>query len=261
MPPSSFADPGELEALIAYVQTMIPPGSTERLVQKQRTIVVGRVAAGSPLRPTDSGWDGVPESEIVLSPMRWREEAVVSAALRAVHDGASIYLRVSWVDPTHDAPGVAETGPSDRAALQFTGDPDSSFFGMGTADKPVHIWYWHPQPARLTAGLLDLLSQTHGTMSDVSPVLSLPVRAQALVARGPGSAGSFSAQNHQVEVDSQWADGRWHVVFRRPLRAAGDALNFAPDATLRVAVAIWDGTRSESASDKSFSIWHRLVIE
>ena len=260
MPPSSFADPGELEALVSYLDSLIPDGAADLLVQKMETIRVSRLEARSGLRLDDPRWDDVEEVPIVLSPLRWRDDSIVRAQVRVAQDGEAIFFKVSWQDATRDEPGLGELGPSDRVALQFTDEAEASFFAMGSATNPVNIWYWHPQPARLTAGVLDLVSPPHGTLTDISPVVAIPVRAQSLVARGPDSASEFGSQNNPVQVAARWRGGRWDVMFRRALEPDGEGLRFAASSDIRVAVSIWDGALSESPSDKSFSIWHTLDL-
>jgi DMSO reductase family type II enzyme heme b subunit len=60
-----------------------------------------------------------------------------------------------------------------------------------------------------------------------------------------------------------WKDGRWNVVFQRPLSAKegqqGLSLTLGQDVS--AAFAIWDGSNRDRGPQKVITIWQDLVLE
>jgi len=106
---------------------------------------------------------------------------------------------------------------------------------MGSADAPVNAWYWR------------------ASMAEEDD-------AQNLIARGAGTAEQTPKSFSQAR--GRWLDGRWEVVFARPLQAEGEGVRLAPGKAAKVAFAVWEGSSQERAGIKSFSKrWQELEIE
>jgi len=151
MPPTEFTDAADAAALLAYVQSLIPEGAGDRLVQHRRRIVARRVDK-LPREPKDEAWTEAPESSLVLAPLSWTENACLSAAVAAVHDGEQIAIRVRWRDSSRDAKAIA----SDAVAIQLSTEPEPPLFGMGSRNHPVNIWHWKAVRLRNLEGRFDV---------------------------------------------------------------------------------------------------------
>jgi DMSO reductase family type II enzyme heme b subunit len=104
---------------------------------------------------------------------------------------------------------------------------------MGSPKAPVNAWYWRA---------------------------NLPENeAQNLIATGLGTAQETAKSATQARA--RWLDGRWEVVFARPLSTDTDGVKLSPKGSSKVAFAVWEGASQERAGLKSFSKhWQELEI-
>lgn len=151
--------------------------------------------------------------------------AVRSLAIQAAHNRQSLFFRLEWADPTHDADyGDGSTFP-DAAAVLFPINGEAPLNRMGAPAAGIQAWYWranHPEFGETLA--------FHGFATEK---------------RQPGPPILNSAT---------WADGYWRVVIGAPLesRAPSDAVGFA----------VWEGSNQERGGLHSYSQdWQELVIE
>src|SRR3989304_183616 len=87
-----------------------------------------------------------------------------------------------------------------------------------------------------------------------------PSRRPRASARPAGPAAQTPRSFGQAR--GRWLDGRWEVVFARPLQADGEGVRLAPGKAAKVAFAVWEGSSQERAGIKSFSKrWQGLEIE
>jgi DMSO reductase family type II enzyme heme b subunit len=73
---------------------------------------------------------------------------------------------------------------------------------------------------------------------------------------------SFSTQldtDPAVNVNGLYADGSYHMTFRRPL-SGNKGVSLEPGSQHSVAFAIWDGSAGDDDNKKSFTIWHQLTL-
>lgn len=160
--------------------------------------------------------------------------AVRSLKVQAAHNGKNIAIRLEWSDATQDADHGDGTTFPDAAGVMFPLKNEADLETMGSKRAPVSTWYWR---ANLPDG-----------------------EAQNLVAKGAGTVEP--AQSGLTEARARWDDGRWQVVFTRPLSVPGDGVRFSPKRPTKVAFAIWEGSSSERAGLKSFSkAWQELEIQ
>lgn len=160
---------------------------------------------------------------------------VTRVDVRALHNGRELAFHLEWEDANRDvAVGDNDVFP-DGAALLFPLRGDAPLMTMGSPEKPVAAWHWRADR---------------------------PERARCNVAEGLGT--TRVVDEAAVATMASWHDGRWRVVFRRPLRVegAGDGvIQIGVGDTLQVAFAVWEGSNGERGGLKSFSpSWHAVTL-
>jgi len=276
MPALRLTDAADEAALVAFVQTLIPPQAETALVHRRQTLHVRRVAGVVPAAPADPRWDGAEEIAVVLAPLFWQRKAVTFATIRALHDGADIAVRVTWQDATQDdRTHMAEF--SDGVALQFSAALDPPLFGMGSREHPVNLWHWKSFRLADVAGWLDLLEhpphggdEPLGCVGVIDAPVYLPApddpsitsESDSVVAEGFHSVPLFGVEALPTRTVPRWENGVWQVVMLRSLapRAEGE-VDLRPGATLQLACAVWNGALADHGGQKSISIWQRLIVD
>jgi hypothetical protein len=217
--------------------------------------------------------------------------SVASVKLQGLTDGRWIVWKLSWPDAAPDM-NVDAGRFSDAAALQFPLDADASYM-MGGPQMRVQILHWkalwqkdidegfqdvqdlHPnywadlywfaqgeRPFPVPDAFADETSrQWFPALEAGNPVSAWrrtrPV--EELVAEGYGTL------THQARSATLgrgvWRDGRWSVVFARPL-ATDDPLDFQFRARDRgqVGVAVWNGLDGNVGGRKQYSNWIRFEL-
>jgi hypothetical protein len=96
-------------------------------------------------------------------------------------------------------------------------------------------------------------------------LLANPERTQGasnLGAKGFGSTTYRPQASQLVTAASNWKNGQWTVVLRRPLQVnPADGIPLAAGERCSVAFALWDGEAQDRNGQKLVSIWHDLQIE
>ena len=81
-------------------------------------------------------------------------------------------------------------------------------------------------------------------------------------AKGFGTLTLLPRPSQTVHATGIWSEGRWTVVFRRPLQVSADVcLQLSAGEKFSIAFAIWDGAARDRDGQKLVSIWHDLEIE
>ena len=209
-----------------------------------------QLATRTLLNPAAQQWAKVPAEEMIMggTPLHQQPSKYVRAAwagkplgavrflkVQAAHNSKDIAFRLEWADPTENRDyGDGSVFP-DAAGVLFPLNGDAPLESMGSADAPVNAWYWR------------------ATMADEDD-------AQNLIARGAGTAEQTAKSFSQARA--RWLDGRWEVVFSRPLQTDGEGVRLSPGKAAKVAFAVWEGSSQERAGIKSFSKrWQELEIE
>lgn len=144
----------------------------------------------------------------------------------AVHDEQSVWLRLSWVDPTKNDRLTDLDKFSDAVAVLFSLSADALAVTMGAPGAPVNAWY----------------RQLHRNA------------AYDVIAEGFGSSVRRPGKETGLLSQGAYADGRWSLVFQRPLVLNGQqAINFAAGRKVDIAFAVWDGGNAERSGKKAFS--------
>lgn len=265
--------------LVHYVRTLPEGGKMDNALMSRRFIKAQKIGEGD-LGPGASGWDLVPGQEINLMPLWWRDDRVESVEVKAAHDGANLYLELSWVDQTKDDQAGAVTDFSDGAAVQFSQDADPPLFAMGSGDQAVSFWHWkaawenavdpekmiekrYPDYAHDTPPK-ELYHQFLSGQDAGNPVSNLDLKqgAEEAQAKGIGSYTAMKIQTEVVDAKSLWKGERWVVVFKRELKVKdSDRIEFAQGKTINIAFAVWDGSKQDRNGQKMISIWNELTVE
>jgi hypothetical protein len=228
-------------------------------------------------------------ARIVVSPLWWRNYGEPELTVRAVHDGQTVALQLSWRDESRDDHPVRPQDFEDMAAVQFVKGASEPFLGMGAADSAVEMWHWQAswtsgRPADVEtaypnmavdmypfekpgvgAHTLDRQPPDFITAKAAGNPRSDPSRGftgSALDAKGFGTATMRPRSSQLVSARGNWVDGRWTVTLRRPLVVpAGAGLAFTPGERVSAAFALWDGAARDRNGQKLVSIWHDLILD
>lgn len=213
------------------------------------SVEIIHIAEAVPTDPQSEAWERAVESEIPLSAQQIYQPgggSTRAVRVRALDDGQTVAIRVSWDDDTrNDSLG---TTPSDSAAIQLPLDPTHlPYQCMGQSTSRVNIWQWK-------AALEQTDNETFGAMGTTD--------MQGAGIRNLTSNGICKAVDTPgVEPKaSSFHDGKaWHVVFYRSL--AGAEAGTAPivrGGSTSIAFAVWNGARGEARGMKAVSTWNAL---
>lgn len=257
-----------------------------RVAVSQEVILTAHLTEDVPASaPWDAFWDDVPSADVPLSaqtvtPPKGGRGLTMTA--RAVHDGRALYVLAEWSDPTPERSVARTQDFSDAAAVELpaSGTTQVPAFCMGDPVSGVNIWHWRAAwQADVTRGTASSVGDrypnaavdeypfaedpTFAPGSALGNPVSDPARTSAadnLVAAGFGSltADPFAG----VRAYGEWRDGRWRVVFSRPLEVGrpGNAELHA-DTFTDVAFAVWDGAADERDGMKSVANFVTLDVE
>lgn len=184
--------------------------------------------------PTGAGWNDVRPVTIELSsaPSGLPDAAdtsVDSVDVRVAYTTDRLYVRLSWPDSTADETITGPRSFVDAVAVQFPANAsEHPGIAMGSPRAGVNVWYWSAEGG-----------------------------GEELLAGGPGSTTTFAPS--ALETGSAHDNGRWTVVFHRPLVAQGsDRVAFRFDRDVDIAFAVWNGSNMERSGRKAVSEWHHL---
>ncbi|MCC7012928.1 MAG: c-type cytochrome [Planctomycetes bacterium] len=281
MPATSIADPELAASLAAYVRSLIRPGVQERVAQTRRTLVAQRAVGALPWTVQDAGWSQAPEQWVPLMPLWARAHGVEGCTIRALHDGTTLALRISWEDRTQSTELLAQDLFTDAVALQWSRGAQPPLFTMGEPTRPVNIWQWRAgweldlaAVRGVTALHADTPDDMYGHVDPQSEVLYLTARAagnpmaaatrtsagEMLSATGFGTLAPIGA-DAKLTAKGVWSNGFWDVVMTRPMQACCPGeLPLAPGDSVFLGAAAWDGDQRDRNGQKSVSVWHVFRI-
>lgn len=262
--------------ILAGVRTPLVAGQGATLVSMQ-------VAGPLPLDPTNDVWRDATALTLPLTAQKiWIPHgggSIGELTIRAATNGTWLAFLVEWRDETKDVDAYRTEDFPDAVAIQIatTGRGIPPYACMGQADSQVQIWHWRANrdvpagaDASQAAAYPYALANLYPFADDptfypgwavgnfLASYNTTPV--QTLVSGGPGTL--TSTETHTVYGLGVHADGRWRVVFARPLTAlAADELLFQTGDRLSVAVAAWDGSRGDRDGQKSVSSWVTFALE
>ena len=199
-------------------------------VTSPQLIRVGYTSDTLSMDPRAPQWRAIEPISVALVPQAARapfgtqEREVL---LRAVYNDREIAFLLEYADDTEDRAGAPRP---DGCAVMLTPDPGPATAQMMGHGGSANIWHW---------------------MADSV--------ARNLVATGPGTQAESGLGT--VEAYGSYTDGRWSVVFRRPLVSSHpDELAVTAEHSMSVSFAVWDGSREEGLSAKSISALRPLRL-
>ena len=186
--------------------------------------------------PAAAVWSSAPPATFPMSPqVHWPtrnlEATVKDMVVRGLHDGTNVAILLEYADPTED--------PDDAAAVQFMVGDKKAHFAHGqpmaqVEGGPVNIWYWKNKDGKG----VDMNAKGFGTLK---------------------------IQDHQdVKAKGAYANGRWKVVFSRPLDTGHpeEDTQITTAGFINIGFAAWDGKKDpssgelkEKGSQKAVSSW------
>lgn len=264
MPPARLSA-AELQAVVAWVQALLPDGAATRHSQWRRHLRVARTEA-LPESAQDPRWQQFDAVRLPLAPLRWRPDAVFEVRARFAHDARRLVVHLEWDDDTRDDRMLGDSPASDGAAIQFSSAQDAPLFAMGSTGEPVELWYWKSFREQDVAGALDLLTGALQPTTDAAvpiPGITGPgTRGEALVVHGFESMARARGTGIPLRAVPSWHEGTWSLVLARDLAPAGkDAIDFRTDGGVLFSVAVWDGSIDLQPWSKSITTWHRLELD
>ncbi len=268
--------------------------------QTQPMFTSAYIGAGLPVAdPAAPEWSKASPVEVPLTPQAGIPPALFVASIttmqvRSMNDGRWIAFRLEWSDETQNELTVSPDKFRDAAAIQLPVNQGVPGVCMGVRGQPVNLWHWKADWQKdIDDGFQDLMAAYPNFFKDFYPFavgqppfkapedfssadarqylvgwsagnpLSDPYRVtpvEELVAHGFGTATHLDEQG--VLGRGVWANGRWSVVFARPMTtAATSQTQLTPGGKGIMAVAAWDGDNQEVGARKQISADLSFTIE
>ncbi|VAW10096.1 hypothetical protein MNBD_ALPHA09-1098 [hydrothermal vent metagenome] len=227
--------------------------------------------------PGDAVWDTAEPMDMrlagqVVAAPRWQNPSIDMVTVQAIFNDKDIAFKLTWDDPfkdiVHDASQELDTAEltkigafnsyveandmiprqletlRDSIALQFPvkqpkGTKKPHFFRGATSDQ-VHLLVWKADAA--AAG-------KRGTEEGNARGWKRQIKVQAEDAQ-------------QITGKSNWDQGRWTVVMKRPLNTGDKSdVQFEPGIFTPMSVNAWDGSNGEHGLIMSLSTWYFVFLE
>ncbi|MDP6709634.1 MAG: ethylbenzene dehydrogenase-related protein [Alphaproteobacteria bacterium] len=250
--------------------------SLQHELSAHQVLKVHRVEGSLPEAADDPAWQAAEPmdvrltGQVVVAP-RWQNPSIELVTLKALANESEIAILAVWddafKDATHDddqvfdAADISKPGAynsyvaandmvpraletyRDALALQFSAKPTEGtkkpHFLRGSSSNPVNLWHWK--------------ADGNGGAGAVEEAVARGWRQQA---RGQAEA------QQQLSGKAVWDKGRWHLVFRRPLRTEDkNDVQFVAGRFIPVSVNAWDGSNGEHGRIMSVSTWYYVFIE
>lgn len=291
MPSSPNLTADQIIEMIQFIRSLSDEGIRQSVVLNREKLVARRVASVS-LDLNAPVWEYVKPATIRSTPLWWRDGASPNLQVAAAHDGQSLAVRLVWNDTQADRHAGKTESFRDAAAIEFSsgGEP---FIGMGAKGSILDLWLWDADraaPAQLeevnprivvdvypfgekvtespeydrdgtkTASQADFSLPAKAVGNQIARTQAHPSGASSLSAAGPGSVTFRPRENQEVKARGEWKEGKWTVVFLRPLKS-DEGVTLAPDAHVSAAFALWDGAHRDRGPQKQISIWQDVVLE
>jgi hypothetical protein len=258
------------------------------------------LAAGLPVADPDAAeWGKASPVEVPLTPQAAVAPALLKASVETIrvqslNDGKWIAFRLEWADTTKDDLVLSPDKFRDAAAIQLPVNQTVPGVCMGVRGQPVNLWHWKADWQRdIDDGFQDLMAAYPNFFKDYYPFavgkppfkvpedfsgsearrylvgwsagnpLSDPYRVtpvEELVAHGFGTATHLDEQG--VLGRGVWKDGKWSVVFARPLAtSSGTQAQLTAGGKGIMAVAAWNGANQEVGARKQISADFSFTIQ
>ena len=273
-------------------------GQTLAQAQPQLLVAYKNVDA-VPVDPLAPIWDAVPATNVPLAaqlgvPPALQQATVPAISVKAIHNAQWIAFLLTWDDKTRDVTATKPDEFRDAAAIQLPLNPQGTAVCMGVPGQAVNLWHWKADwQEDLDKGFRDVVDAYPNFWGDFYPfaegkppyrmpkdfvssdaraymvgwsvgnALSNPERVspvEDLNATGFGAATSQSNQN--VIGKGVWKDGKWRVVYARPLTSPDNQdAQLNPGQNSMAAFAVWNWSNREVGARKQTSAWLIMELE
>jgi DMSO reductase family type II enzyme heme b subunit len=233
---------GFLMAQPVLAEEKAPAGASPEASSESNAVSAPLVKGSLPADdPTAAVWNTAPQARFPMSPQVHWPDRILDATVkdlnvRALHDGTNLAILLEYADPTEDA--------DDAAAVEFMVGDKKAHFAHGqpmsqVEGGPVNIWYWRNKDDKG----VDMNAMGFGTLK---------------------------VQEHQdVKAKGVYSNGRWKVVFTRPLATGHleEDTQIEMGGFINIAFAVWDGKKDvggavkEKGSQKAVSSWWNFRAE
>lgn len=233
----SFADalsPEETWDLVNYILSLSPEQPPEPAVMLVSQFVDGPL----PENPDDPAWQELaptyyPLTAQLLRAPRQYHSAVNAVMVRSLYNEAEITFHVAWNDRTESRSGEAVDAMAIQFPQELSRTDERPYFFFGDPGRPVYQWYWAAD---------DVTVERNGN--------------------GPGAIQVQPEEQRQTKATASYQDGRWQLVFRRPLGTSDSAdLNFVTDTFIPVSFMVWDGYAGEVENQVGLTSWSVVYLQ
>ncbi|HYG60032.1 MAG TPA: ethylbenzene dehydrogenase-related protein [Symbiobacteriaceae bacterium] len=243
------------------------------------TIVVRQAAGELPLDPWAPAWKKVSGANMPLSIVNTPGAVARQVKVQALTDGTNLAMRLEWADNSKDVTTIRPQDFGDAAAFQLSDRLVNAC--MGQLEGLVHIWQWK---ADWQEGTRDMRAQYPNMLNDgfhddtgkalltedlfTRPAFVAGNKRAAATKDSPVEylvAGGFGtltpAGSYPVQGKGAYDQGKWAVVFVRPLKGEQGDVTLAAGAPLQAAFAVWDGSQMQRDGMKYVTNWAVLQME
>ncbi len=269
------------------------------LAQAQPTLTSTYRAEAVPLDPLAPAWNSVTALAVPLTAQSGiapalAQPTVNQVSVKSLHDGQRIAFLLTWDDHTQDDHATRPDQFRDAAAIQMPVTGTVPVICMGAVGQLVNVWHWKADwQTDIDKGFQEIVEAYPNFWNDYYPFVvgqppyhvptdfaSADAKAYLIgwTAGNPLSdpnrvtpvedlsALGFGTLTHQKSQDvlgrGVWKDGKWSVVFSRPLASAdAEDAQLTPGKSSSIAFAVWNGSNQEVGARKQLSSWVTLQIQ
>jgi DMSO reductase family type II enzyme heme b subunit len=237
-PMPSFADAlteEETWHLVNYVLSLSPAEQPEPAVLLVSQFVEGPL----PTVLDDPAWDQIAPAYFPLSGQlqrapRHHQPAVNAVWVKSLYNASEVAFRVEWNDRTETQDGEAVDAMAIQFPQELSDGEERPYFVFGDSDRAVYQWYW---------------------AADKDGVIERN-------ANGLDAIEDQPEEQWQTQGLASYQDGRWQVVFRRPLQTKDSSdLNFEADRFMPISFMAWDGFADEVDGSLGLTTWSVVYLQ
>ncbi|HYF93842.1 MAG TPA: ethylbenzene dehydrogenase-related protein [Symbiobacteriaceae bacterium] len=244
------------------------------------TVVVRQWSLETKLSPWDASWKKVSAVTMPLTITNTPGAVARDVSVKAVTDGKNLAVRMEWKDDSKDATTLRPQDFGDQAAIQLSDQISNACMGQ-VGMNPVHIWQWKADwqygsrdmktqfPNLIDDGFHDdtgkalltedLYARPAFVAGNARAAESKDKPVESLIAEGFGTLTNAGA--HPMQASGEYQNGRWAVVFIRPLQGEAGDVSLVAGTALQAAFAVWDGKQMQRDGMKYVTSWVVLQLE
>ena len=196
------------------------------------------VSGELPTRADDAQWDKAVRTDVNLQNYIYeggkRAALTVNAvSVQAVANESAVAFRIFWDDPVENSKGLADALLVAFRPSDYNGDPRGNLYTLyGYDDPALDIMQWN--------------ASNPGKVGQKKSNLSSAIR-------------SGWTANQNLSASAAYEDGRWTLVFVRPLDLDG-AEKLEHGSVRLIGFTATDGQNNEAGIKRATSQWIRLAL-